>query len=116
MAKKTTPDIVSHEVEVEIAKLAGENSKGHQLAGDSSKKRKTLHNGQIKELFEEFTKKQDTQNASLLSSLTVSNRQSNQALILAIKGIFSKPNVSAYSAPRAPVQLQGRMAPIIYNN
>ena len=116
MAKKATPDIVSHEVEVEIAKLAGENSKGHQLAGDSSNKRKTLHNGQIKELFEEFTKKQDTQNASLLSFLTVSNQQSNQALISAIKGIFSKPNVSAYSAPRAPVQLQGRMAPIIYNN
>ena len=93
MSPKKTPEISKLSVEAEIASLAGEST-------DSTRApQPDLHS-----LFSEFFKKQEAQNANLISSIKDSSIQSNRSILSAIGQVlpFPQRNQSETACPSNP--------------
>ena len=96
MSPKKSPDVTLHEVESEIAQLAGESPAAPQPS-------------ELQSFFKDFLARQDTQHVELLKSLTTSSQQSLQAILSAVQPATTLPQQTS-SVAACPSQLDSAPA------
>ncbi|CAL4087428.1 unnamed protein product [Meganyctiphanes norvegica] len=96
MSPKKSPDVTLHEVESEIAQLAGESPAAPQPS-------------ELQSFFKDFLARQDTQHVELLKSLTTSSQQSLQAILSAVQPATTRPQQTS-SVAACPSQLDSAPA------